>query len=341
MEVKIIGIDLSKNTFHIYGVDAQGKCVLRKQISRKKMLTYFSNHPRCLIGIEACSGSNYWQRRLEAQGHDVRQMAPQFVKPYVKSNKNDFNDAEAICEAVSRPNMRFVARKSVEQQDIQSLHRIRAQVIKRRTALSNEIRGLLAEYGLTIRQGVRVVCKSLPEILEDDTNELTTITRGLFSDLLIEYKHLLSLQEKYDAQIEEVFKLNDICQRIGKIEGIGPISATAIIASVGDAKVFKNGREMAAWLGLVPGQASSGGKTKLLGITKRGDTYLRTALIHGGRAAMRWIKIKSEENLNTRLNYFKKLEEKKGVNKAAVALANKNVRIIWSMMVTGDDYRFN
>ncbi len=341
MELKTAGIDLSKNTFHLYGVDNSGKCILRVQISRKKMLTYFANIPRCLIGIEACGGANFWQRKLIAQGHDVRQIAPQFVKPYVKTNKNDFNDAEGICEAVQRPNMRFVPAKSIAQQDIQCIHRARQQMVQRRRALGNEIRGFLAEYGLVIKVGSHNVVKELLLIIEDGENELTTRSRELFVKLKNEYQHILEAEVGFDKELKRIFEENELCQRISKIEGLGPVSSTAIVAAVGDANNFKNGRQMAAWLGLVPKQHSSGGKTVLLGISKRGDSYLRMLLIHGGRAALRWIMVRPLENLSPRQRIFRELAEKKGVNKAAVAMANKNARIIWAMMARNKEYSFS
>ena len=335
MNISVLGIDLAKNTFQLHGVNAQGKVMLKKSLSREKLAEFIANLPPCLIGMEACSSSNYWARKFKQYGHDVKLISPQFVKPYVKSNKNDANDAEAICEAVTRPHMRFVAAKTMEQQDIQALHRIRSGFIQRRTALVNQIRGLLGEYGIVIAKSIASVRKHLPTILEDATNELTDLTRELFSDL---YQQLIELDKQimmYNKKVEQLCENSDLCQRIKKIPGIGPLSATAIVAAVGDAKLFKNGRQMAAWLGLVPRQYSTGGRQVLLGISKRGDSYLRCLLIHGARAVVTC----SKHKVNTLNNWLKKLVEKKGMNKACVALANKNARIIWALMSKGNEYK--
>ena len=234
--------------------------------------------PPCLIGLEACGGAHYWARKFSQMGHQVKLMSSQFVKPYVKSNKNDALDAQAICEAVTRPTMRFVAPKSIEQQDIQSLHRIRSNFVKQRTALINQIRGLLAEYGIIIAQGITQVRKKLPEIVEDANNDLSFYGRQLFNELLNTLRDLDKKVDHYNQQVEIVCKNNEICQRLVKIEGVGALTAIALVASIGDAQVFKNGREMSAFIGLVPKQHSSGGKTRLLGISKRGDRYLHCLL---------------------------------------------------------------
>jgi transposase len=247
---------------------------------------FFANVPPCVVGMEACCGAHYWGRVIGRFGHTVRLIAPQSVKPYVKSNKNDANDAEAICEAVGRPQMRFVPAKSVEQQDIQSLHRVRSRLVSSRTQLANQIRGLLTEYGIVLPQHVSQLRRGLPLILEDATNELTAFSRRLFASL---YNELLSLEEKIqslDEQIWAVHQASEPCQRIAAVEGIGPLIATALVAAMSDGRTFKNGRQFAAWLGLVPRQHSSGGKARLRGISKRGDPYLRTLLIHGARSVV-------------------------------------------------------
>ncbi len=335
MHIKTLGIDLAKNVFQLHGVDETGKAVLRKRLSRTKLAEFMVNLPPCLIGLEACGSAHYWARKFEAMGHTVKLMAPQFVKPYIKSNKNDAKDAEGICEAVTRPTMRFVSLKQVEQQDIQMLHRIRSQLVKQRTALANQIRGLLAEYGIIIPKGINHVNKQIPEILEDGENELTTLTREMFSDL---YENSKLLEEKvnaYTKKIELLAKTNEKCQRICKIEGVGPLTATAVVAAVGDASVFKNGREMAAWLGLVPKQHSSGDRTQLLGISKRGDKYIRTLLIHGGRSVTRVCTTKTD----ARSLWVADKKERCGENKTAVAVANKNARIIWALLNSGESYQ--
>lgn len=286
------------------------------------------NCPPCLIGIEACGGSNYWTRVFESHGHVVRMIAPQFVKPYVKSNKNDAVDAEAICEAVQRPSMRFVPTKTIAQQDIQSLHRIRSQAVARRTAQSNQIRGLLMEYGIVIAKGISHIRKEIPCILEDATNELTFVFRELLNDLYHELVHLDKRIQLLENKLDIICRENENCQRLLTIPGVGLLSATAMVAAIGDIRVFKSGRELAAWLGLVPRQHSTGGKSTLLGISKRGDTYLRTLLIHGGRTVVRV----AEKYQDKRNSWINQLDQRRGKNISAVAVANKNARIAWALL---------
>ncbi len=334
--ITLLGIDIAKNIFQLHGVDAKGSPVLRKKINRSKLLETIVNLPPCTIVMEACGGANYWSRKFKNLGHSARLISPQFVKPFVKTNKNDRNDSEAICEAASRPSMRFVSPKSVEQEDIQAVHRVRSRLVQERTALINQIRGLLIEYGIIIPQGVNKVRKAMPEILEDAENELSHSGRALFAEL---YEELIEKDKRvnnYDKKIEAIFKSNDMCKKISKIEGVGPISATAIVATIGNPKVFKNGRHFAAFLGLVPRQSSSGNKERLLGISKRGDVYIRTLLIHGGRTVVRHIGAKNEDN---RSNWIRSLKERRGANRAAVAIANKNARIIWAMLAKNEEYR--
>lgn len=335
MEISVLGIDLAKTVFQLHGVNRSGKVVLRKKLSRGQLLEFVANLPRCLIGMEACGGANYWAREFRKFGHDVKLIAPQFVKPYVKSNKNDVADAEAICEAVSRPNMRFVPIKQVEQQDIQSLHRVRERLVKTRTALSNETRGLLQEYGIILPKQVSQLRMKLPLIIESADNQLTTMGRDLLRNLLEELQRIDYLVSEYDKKIKAIHDAHPVCKRLSKIPGVGPITATALIASVSDPGAFRNGRELAAWLGLVPRQSSSGGKEKLLGISKRGDVYIRKLLIHGARSALYWIEGKEDR----RSIWVKKIIEKRGMNRAAVALANKNARTIWVLMARGEEYR--
>ncbi len=334
MNVTTLGIDLAKNIFQLHGVNRHGKTVLAKKITRAKLRETIANLPPCLIGMEACASSHYWARELEKLGHTVKLIAPQFVKPYVKSNKNDAADAEAICEAVTRPNMRFVSAKTVAQQDIQAVHRIRERRVKERTALLNQIRGLLAEYGLIIPLKRNAVSHALPRILEDADNGLTALAREFVADLYAELQALGQAVDRYDAKIERLFRANPVCQRLAKVEGVGPVTATALVAA-GDAQSFKNGRQMAAWLGLVPRQHGSGGKNVLVGISKRGDTYLRTLLIHGARSAVAAAKRKSD----ARSRWINALAARRGANIAAVALANKNARILWALMARAEEYR--
>ena len=287
MKVTTIGIDLAKEVFQVHGVDEHGKAVLKKCLKRAQMSAFFANLPPCLIGMEACGSAHHWARKLQAHGHTVRLMPPQFVKPYVKTNKNDAADAEAICEAVARPNMRFVPIKDTEQQGILAVHRARQGFVRARTAQGNQIRGLLAEYGIVIPQGIHNIAKRLPGILEDADNGLPGIFRQLVQTL---GEHLNQLDQQVDELGEVIlawYKENEDSRKLAEIPGIGPITATALVATIGDAKGFANGRQMAAWMGLVPRQHSSGGKQVLLGISKRGDVYLRTLMIHGARAVVR------------------------------------------------------
>ena len=335
MNISSIGIDLAKSVFQLHGVDQRGKAVLRKKLSRAQVLPFLSNLPKCIVGMEACGGSNYWAREIEKLGHEVRLIPAQFVKPFVKSNKNDAADAEAICEAMSRPSMRFVAIKSVEQQDIQSLHRIRSRLIKSRTALSNEIRGLLHENGIVFPQSVGRLRKELIRILaEGETLMLTSLFLGLLSGLQEELGQLDGRIDQLDAQIARIHKSHPMTQLLAEIPGIGPLTATALVAA-SRPQAFKNGRQYSAWLGLVPRQHSSGGKDKLLGISKRGDVYLRMLLIQGAMSVLRTIENKEDR----RSQWIKKLIERRGTNRAAVAYANKNARTAWAMLSTGQHYR--
>lgn len=240
-----VGIDLAKNVFQVHGVDQVGRTVLRKRLRRAEVTAFMARLPSCVVGLEACCGAHYWARVLEGLGHQVKLIAPQFVKPYVKSNKNDANDAEAICEAVGRPHMRFVHRKSIEQQDVQALHRVRSRLIGSRTALVNQIRGLLAEYGVVLPQSIGQVRRGLPTVLEDASNELSTLGRRLFNGL---YEQLVDLDkriEEFDEEIARLFRSNSVCQRIGEIEGVGPLIATAMVSAIGDGRSFKNGQPTA------------------------------------------------------------------------------------------------
>lgn len=335
MNVTTIGIDLAKLVFQVHGVDVHGKAVMRKQLKRGDVMKFFANVPACLIGMEACSSAHHWARRLIELGHTVKLMAPQFVKPYVKTNKNDARDAEAICEAVARPNMRFVPVKNVEQQVLLGIHRARQGFVKARTAQVNQIRGLLAEFGIVMPKGVRFVGQQMPGILEDAENGLPHKSRELFAQLFAHFRDLDRQMTELERQIKAWHRQNEQSRRLEEIPGLGPLSASAVVASVGDAKTFRNGRQFAAWLGLVPRQKSSGGKEQLLGISKRGDTYLRTLLIHGARSVLYSAKRRAEKSET----WLMRLAERSNANIAAVALANKNARIIWALLAHGREYR--
>lgn len=336
-EINVLGIDLAKNIFQLHGTDCSGVTVLRKKLSRKELVLFIANLPKCTIAMEACGGSHFWGRKFREMGHDIKLISPQFVKPFVKSNKNDAHDAEAIVEAAIRPNMRFVAVKTVEQQDALCLHRVRDRLIKGRTALINEIRGLLHEYGVVIPQGAQNLRGRLPEIIELSESQLSDQARVLFTGL---YEELCNCDEKVtllDKKIQAQAKASESCQKIMKIPGVGPLTATAIVASVGNASLFENGRQMSAWLGLVPRQHSSGGKNQLLGISKRGDCYVRKLLVHGARSVLKLVEKSTKDDQKTR--WLKQLLERRGHNRACVALANKNVRVIWKLLVTDEVYR--
>jgi transposase len=335
MKITTIGIDIAKSVFHLYAVNKMGRYVKKKQLKRKQVLPYLARLEPCVIAMEACGGANYWAREMKDLGHEVKLIAPQYVKPYVKGNKNDYNDAEAIAEAAQRPTMRFVPIKSVEQQDIQNLHRQRERIKKARTALVNQVRGLLAEYGIVINKGVAAVRKGLPDILEDAGNGLTLRSRELFADLLEELRVLDERFKQSEKQIEASNRENEVCQRLDEILGVGPITASAAYAAAGDGKDFVNGRHFSAWVGLVPGQHSTGGKSTLLGISKRGNAYLRTLFIHGARAVLR-----HSANKTDRFSLWAQaLLERRGHNKACVAVANKMARMAWVIMAKGETYR--
>lgn len=333
MKLTTIGLDLAKAVFQVHGADERGRTVLKKQLKRAQVAAFFANLTPCKIGMEACGSAHYWARKFMAMGHEAMLIPPQYVKPFVKRNKNDAADAEAICEAVTRPNMPSVPVKSVAQQAILSLHRARQGFVKARTAQANQIRGLLAEYGFAIPQGIGHIAKRVPEIIEDGENDLPGSFRLLIQRLVDHLKELDRQAGELEQEIQLWHKNSPLSQKLAKVPGIGPITATAMIASVGDARQFKNGRQLAAWLGIVPKQHSTGGKARLLGISKRGDRYLRTLLIHGARAVVRIAERKAEIE-----SWIKRLLERRHKNVAAVALANKNARIIWALLAHDRDY---
>ena len=334
MNIDVLGIDIAKNTFQLHGVDSAGKPILKKRLPRAKLTAHIANLPICTIVMEACGGANYWARTFMQFGHKVKLISPQFVKPFVKTNKTDANDAQAIVEAASRPTMHFVPIKQVEQQDIQSVHRIRSRTVKNRTALINEIRGLCLEYGVVLAPGAATVKSSLIAAIEDATNELTPLSRESMQDLYDELLHIEDRLRRLNATIRQLCRDNEHCRRLLDVPGVGELTATAMVAAVPNPKEFKNGRHLSAWLGLVPRQSSSGDKRVLLGISKRGDRYLRTLLIHGARSVL-----SRSKSVDTPYSHW--VSNRRGRlshNKAAVALANKNARIIWAILNTGEDF---
>lgn len=335
MKITRIGIDLAKQVFQLHGVDVNERVVLRRQLKRKEMVDFFKALSPCDIGMEACASAHHWARTLAAMGHRVKLIAPQFVKPYVKGNKNDANDAAAICEAMSRPDMRFVPVKSVEQQNLLALHRIRSELVQQRTAKVNQIRGLLGEYGIVIGQRVPALRQALPQLLEDAENGLTAHFRQSLRGLQGDLSTLDERVAELDRDIEQVAKDNAITRRLQQLRGVGPKIATALLAALGDGSQFQSGRDASASVGLVPGQHSSGGKDRLLGISKRGNAYVRTLLIHGARAVIQQAKDKTDHLSR----WLQSLCQRRGKNIAAVALANKTMRMAWAMLRSGQDYQ--
>jgi len=336
MEQKLsaLGIDIAKQVFHLVGMDAHGTIVVRKRLYRAQVLVFIAQLPPTCIGMEACGGAHYWARRFREHGHEVKLMAPQFVAPYRKANKNDLRDAEAIAEALTRPTMRFVPVKSVAQQELQALHRVRERLMKARTALINATRGLLLEYGIVVPQGATTFRKHVLEKWATEDAKLTPHSLALFQQLLEELATLEARVATYDAQLAQVAQTHPVCQRLMTIPGLGELTATALVAAVSGATQFKNGRQFAAWLGLVPRQHSTGGKSRLLGMSKHGDSYLRKLLVHGARSCLRWVGRKRDR----RSQWVQSLMERRGWNRAAVALANKNARVAWVLMYTEQVY---
>jgi transposase len=333
--VHTLAIDLAKMSFHIHGADQFGKKLVSKPVTRTKLVSYISNLAPCTVVMEACGGANYFARSFSEMGHTVKLIAPQFVKPFVKSNKNDALDAQAICEAAQRPDMRFVAHKDIAQQDIQSIHRARSLIVSQRTAISNQIRGLLAEYGIVIPRSLSILNKRIPELLDYTSTELTPLFKEMLSHV---FENLKLLEQKlafFNKKIEEIAKSEERCRRLMTIPGIGAIVATALVATLGDGRAFKNGREASAFLGLVPRQHSTGGRSVLLGISKRGDKYLRALLIQGARSVV----THAPKHDDYRSNWITDLARRRNVNIATVAVANKNVRTAWKMLQAGDNYK--
>lgn len=339
-EVSTLGVDLAKNSFQLYGSDRFGHRLFNKKVNRSqffKEVSLMKKNKDFMIAMEACCGAHHVARRLRSLGIEAKLISAQFVKPYVKSHKTDSKDAEAIAEASRRPHMKFVGIKTVEHQDIQAIHRVREGLIKRRTSIANKIRCLLLERGIRIAQGIHNVRKSVPLVLESSNNELTFGFRDLLSDLYSELVHCFERVSKYDRQLSIIYNNNEDCRRIGKIRGVGVITSTSLISSVGDISVFKNGREFSSWLGLVPREHSTGGRQIFLGITKRGDKYIRKNLIHGCRSVVLYAQ---NENRTDKLScWIRDKLKSKGMNKTCVAVANKTCRIIWSVLSNREEYQ--
>jgi transposase len=335
MKIHTIGIDLGKTSFHLAGLSERGEVVVRKRFSRAQLLRFTANRKVHVIGMEACGGAHFLGRALQEQGHEARLIPAQYVKPYVKTNKNDYIDAEAIAEAVGRPTMRFVPIKSDDQLDLQSLHRVRERWVTRRTAVINQIRGLLLERGITLRKGRRYLDEALPGILEDADAKLSGTLRLLLGQLKLELDQLALRLEEAEGLIEQTVQESEACQRLMQIPGIGPVTATAVISAVGNGAAFRKGREFAAWTGLVPREHSTGGKQKLLGISKRGNRYLRKLFVQCARAVLQR-KTKQAPGLKV---WLEKITSRTHRHVAAVALANKLARMAWAVLATGEAYR--
>src|ERR1051326_2231052 len=335
MNIASIGIDLGKSTFHLVALGERSKVLVRKKFSRTQLLTHTANLPPSLIGLETCSGAHFLGSALRQQGHEVRLIPAQFVKPYRKSNKNDFLDAEAIAEAVTKQNMRFVPIKTQEQLDVQALHRVRDRLVQRRTALINEIRGFLLERGITFPAQPTHLRKNIPSVVEDAEQNLTPRLRWLLGRLWQEWKQTEIEIETVTDEIERISNQDERCQRLRQIPGVGPLVSTAMVAAIGNGAAFRRGRDFAAWIGVVPRQYSTGGKQKLFGISKRGNIYLRRMLIHGARAVLFRIKYDTEGFGQ----WVRRLSQRAPRNKVVVAIANKLARIAWAVLSSGKDYR--
>lgn len=336
MAVEVIGLDLAKNVFQVHGVDAVGRAVLRRRLRRSEVVGFFAGLPPALVGMEACHTAHHWGRELTKLGHQVRLMPPQFVKPYVKSQKNDAADAEAICEAVTRPNMRFVPLKGAEQQAVILLHRTRDLLIRQRSSLISAIRAHFAEFGITVGQGIRNIDRLLAVLQTGAAGERRPppLAADMLGALAAQLRAVAERVEEVEAKLLAWHKENETSRRLQGVPGIGPITASALVATVGDPRQFGSGRQFAAWLGLVPQQRSSGGKERLGGISKRGDGYIRRLLVHGARAVVGWRKRSS----GGRTDWIDRLLERRPTNVATVAYANKLARVAWAIMARGGRY---
>lgn len=334
-KVTTVGLDLAKNVFHVVCCDAHGKEVSRKQLKRSRVLSWFANLPRCRVGMEACAGAHYWGRELEQLGHEVKLIPPQFVKPYVQGNKNDYNDARAIAEAMTRPQMRFVSIKEVEQQDLQALHRLRERRLQERTALCNQLRGLLAEYGIVLPKGVNVLRRRLPELLEDGENGLSDGFRRLLAEGYRQLQELDGHIEFYTEEVKRSSRQDEACRRLQTLPGYGPILSSVFRSRVGNGEGYRRGRDVSASVGVVPRQHSSGGKDVLLGISKRGDRYLRCLLVHGARSVV----IQAARKKDPLSDWINQIRARRGFNKAVVALANKMARMGWAILARRTEYQ--
>ncbi len=332
MKLKAIGLDLAKMVFQVHGVDVNDRAVLRRQFKRSQVLEFFARLEPCLVAMESCAGAHYWGRKLAALGHTVRLIAPKYVKAFVKTNKSDARDAEAICEALLRPSMRFVALKTPEQQALLGLHRLREGLIDSRTALVNQLRGLLTEFGLVAATGRRRFEQALPRLIAQDSTEVPTLLREALEPMRLQLLGLNDQIAQLDRRIAAWHRQSEASRRAAQVPGVGTLTASAAVASIGDPQVFDSGRGFAAWLGITPGHHGTGGTQRLLGITKRGDSYLRKLFIHGARSVVRAHRPGTNAWLDGLL-------ARRPKNVAVVAVAHRNARIVWALLASGERYR--
>jgi transposase len=334
-QITTVGLDLAKSVFQVHGADKHGRPVVRKKLRRRQVLGFFAKLPPCLIGLEACASAHYWARELRALGHELRLIPPQYVKPFVKTNKNDASDAEAICEAVMRPTMRFAAVKSAEQQSVLMLHRARELLVRQRTMLINALRGHCGEFGIVVAQGASRITALIEIIEETEDNGLPALARDALGSLIEQLRMVQVQIVGLEKKLKAWHRTNAASSRLEAIPGVGVITATALVATIGDASQFHSGRQLAAWLGLVPRQHSSGGKERLGRISKRGDGYLRKLLVHGARADLRW----SRHRKMQRSVWQENLLARRPTNVVLVAMANKTARVVWAMLSRGETFR--
>ena len=334
-KVTIVGLDLAKSVFQVHGADKEGRPVVCKKLRRGQVLAFFAGLSPCLIGLDACASAHFWARELRALGHAVRLIPPQYVHPFVKTNKNDATDAEAICEALMRPTMRFAAVKSAEQQSVLMLHRARDLLVRQRTMLINALRGHCGEFGMVVAQGASKVTILIEMIEDRDDARLPALAREALGSLVEQLRMAQTQILDLEKQLKAWHRTNEASRRLEAIPGVGVITATALVATIGDASQFHSGRQLAAWLGLVPRQYSSGGKARLGRISKRGDGYLRRLLVHGARADLRWSRHRKER----RSVWQESLLARRPTNVVLVAMANKTARVVWAMLSRGEAFR--
>lgn len=339
-DITTVGLDLAKSVFQVHCADEDGKPAVRKKLRRSQVLGFFSKLPPCLVGMEACAGSHHWARELQALGHEVRLIPPQFVKPFVKTNKNDAADAEAICEAMMRPTMRFAPIKSAEQQAILTLHRSRDLLVRQRTMLINALRGHCAEFGLIAAQGLGNAAKLIEVIDDQNDDRIPGLAREALGFLVGQLRGVQAQIAGLEKRLKAWHLSSEASRRLEAIPGVGVITATALVATIGDASQFRSGRQLAAWLGLVPKQNSSGGKDRLGRISKRGDRYLRRLLVHGARAVLRWSRGDRKAGIKQgRTAWQQALLARRPTNVVLVAMANKTARVVWAMLTRTEDYK--